>query len=81
LSLLLRLASLRSLTRRPSQIVLSIMGVALGVCVVVAVDLAAGSARSAFALSSAVGWCQVAFAGSGKRGYVLAVVATPPSVE
>ena len=52
MSLLLRLASLRSLTRRPSQIVLSITGVALGVCVVVAVDLAAGSARSAFALST-----------------------------
>jgi putative ABC transport system permease protein len=52
LSLLLRLASLRSLTRRPSQIVLSILGVALGVCVVVAVDLAAGSARRAFELST-----------------------------
>ena len=42
----------------------------------------AGSrARRARAVSSAVGRCQVARAGSGKRGLGFAVVATPPSVE
>ena len=39
------------------------------------------SARSDRAVSSAVGLCQVASAGSGKRGFALAQVATPPKVE
>ena len=39
------------------------------------------SARNARAVSSAVGRCQVAIAGSGKRQFVFEVVATPPRVE
>ena len=39
------------------------------------------SARSAFADSSAVGRCQVAMYGSGKRQFAFAEVATPPRVE
>ena len=39
------------------------------------------SARSAFAVSSAVGRCQVAMYGSGKRQFAFAEVATPPRVE
>jgi putative ABC transport system permease protein len=49
--LLLR-TSLRYLLRHPWQLVLSILGVALGVAVVVAIDLANGSASRAFALST-----------------------------
>jgi len=45
----LRRASLRSLTRHPWQIGLSVIGIALGVAVVLAVDLANTSARDAFA--------------------------------
>lgn len=46
-------ASLRHLLRHPWHLVLSVIGVALGVAVVVAVDLATGSARRAFDLSAA----------------------------
>jgi putative ABC transport system permease protein len=49
---LLWLASLRQMLRRPGQMVLAIVGVALGVAVVVAVDLASGSAGRAFELST-----------------------------
>ncbi len=45
-------ASRRYLTRHPAQIGLAILGVALGVAVVVAVDLANASATRAFALST-----------------------------
>lgn len=44
--------SLRYLARHPWQTVLSILGVALGVAVVVAIDLVNHSARSAFMLSA-----------------------------
>lgn len=44
-------ASRRFLTRHPWQLVLSVIGIALGVAVVVAVDLANSSAREAFRLS------------------------------
>jgi putative ABC transport system permease protein len=46
----LRRASLRSLTRHPWQTGLSVVGIALGVAVVLAVDLANTTARDAFAL-------------------------------
>ncbi len=49
---LLALASLRSLVRHPWQIALSILGVALGVAVVVGIDLASVSALRAFELSA-----------------------------
>ncbi|WP_455205955.1 FtsX-like permease family protein [Kaarinaea lacus] len=42
----------RHYTRHPWQIILSIFGIALGVAVVVAVDLASSSAQKAFELSS-----------------------------
>ncbi len=45
-------ASLRYLTRHPAQIGLATLGVALGVAVVVAVDLANASATRAFTLST-----------------------------
>jgi putative ABC transport system permease protein len=45
-------ASLRQMQRRPGQVVLAIVGVALGVAVVAAVDLASGSAGRAFELST-----------------------------
>ena len=45
-------ASLRHLLRHPWQAGLSILGIALGVAVVVSVDLASGSARRAFGLSA-----------------------------
>jgi putative ABC transport system permease protein len=45
-------SSLRHFTRHPWQGTLAVVGIALGVAVVVAVDLATGSARLAFALSS-----------------------------
>ncbi len=48
---LLRRASLRHLTRHPAQLALLVLGVALGVAVVVAIDLANTSARRAFTLS------------------------------
>ncbi len=48
---ILWLASLRHLKRHPLQMALSILGIALGVAVVVAVDLANESARRAFDLS------------------------------
>jgi putative ABC transport system permease protein len=49
---LLYRSSLRYLTRHPWQIGLAVLGVALGVAVVVAVDLANGSALLAFDLST-----------------------------
>lgn len=51
--LTLLLASLRYLLRHPGQLLLSIVGIALGVAVVVAIDLAKESARRAFDLSAA----------------------------
>jgi putative ABC transport system permease protein len=48
----LLLTSLRHLLRHPWQVGLAILGVALGVAVVVAIDLANESARRAFALST-----------------------------
>lgn len=52
MSQLLAIASLRGLTRHPWQIALSILGVALGVAVVIGIDLASASARRAFGLSA-----------------------------
>ena len=49
--LLLR-SSLRHLRRHPGQLVLAVTGVALGVAVVVSVDLANASAGRAFALAT-----------------------------
>jgi hypothetical protein len=43
-------------------------------------SLAGSRARNARALSSSIGRCQEKSA-SGQRGYTLAEVATPPSVE
>ncbi len=48
----LLLASVRHLTRHPWQAGLAIVGIALGVAVVVSVDLASESARRAFALAA-----------------------------
>ncbi len=48
----LRRASLRHLLRHPWQAGLSVLGIALGVAVVLAIDLAIGSARRAFTLST-----------------------------
>ncbi len=48
---LMRRASARFYTRNPWQLVLAIAGIAMGVAVVVAVDLANASARQAFRLS------------------------------
>jgi putative ABC transport system permease protein len=45
-------ASLRHLARHPWQIGLSVLGVALGVAVALSIDLATGSARRAFELST-----------------------------
>jgi putative ABC transport system permease protein len=45
-------ASVRHLRRHPGQAALSVLGIALGVAVVVSVDLAATSARRAFTLSA-----------------------------
>ena len=45
-------ASLRHLLRHPWQLVLAVLGVALGVAVVVGIDVANGSAQRAFELSS-----------------------------
>ncbi|HEY6323208.1 MAG TPA: ABC transporter permease, partial [Thermoanaerobaculia bacterium] len=47
-------ASLRQMLRRPGQVTLAIVGVALGVAVVVGVDLASRSAERAFQLSTEV---------------------------
>src|SRR5512145_599283 len=44
--------SLRHLLKHPWQVGLAILGVALGVAVVVSIDLANGSAKRAFALST-----------------------------
>ncbi len=44
--------SLRRLRRRPFQTILLVLGVAIGVAMMVSIDLANGSARRAFALSS-----------------------------
>ncbi len=52
MSVLLLRASLRSLRRHPWQAALSILGVAVGVAVVVGIDLANDSARRAFDLST-----------------------------
>ena len=49
---LIRRNSWRYLLRHPAQMLLAILGVALGVAVVVSIDLANGSARRAFELSS-----------------------------
>lgn len=49
---LVRRSSRRYLTRHPWQIALTVLGIALGVAVVVAVDLAQASARRAFELST-----------------------------
>jgi putative ABC transport system permease protein len=51
MSSLLRRATLRDLVRHPWQTWLSVLGIALGVAVVVAVDVANRSAQTAFALS------------------------------
>lgn len=45
-------ASLRYLARHPAQIALSLLGIALGVAVVVGIELASASAKRAFELSS-----------------------------
>jgi putative ABC transport system permease protein len=45
-------AGLRQLIRRPAQLLLAIAGVALGVAVVIAVDLASSSAERAFGLAT-----------------------------
>ena len=45
-------ASVRHLWRHPWQAALSVLGIALGVAVVVSVDLSSASARRAFALSA-----------------------------
>ena len=45
-------ASVRHLLRHPWQAALSVLGIALGVAVVVSVDLSSASARRAFALSA-----------------------------
>jgi putative ABC transport system permease protein len=52
MSRLLRRSSLRHWQRHPVQLMLAILGIALGVAIVVSVDLATGSARRAFELSS-----------------------------
>ena len=52
MSRLLRRSSVRHWQRHPVQLVLAILGIALGVAIVVSVDLATGSARRAFELSS-----------------------------
>ena len=49
---LLHLATLRFLLRHPSQIILTTLGVALGVAVVVSIDLAIQSSREAFRIST-----------------------------
>ena len=49
---LLHLASLRFLLRHPSQIILTTLGVALGVAVMVSIDLAIQSSREAFRIST-----------------------------
>ena len=49
---LLRISSFRYLLKHPLLMALSILGVALGVAVVVAIDLANTSATEAFRLSS-----------------------------
>jgi len=46
------LLALRHSTRHPIQSLLLILGVALGVAMIVAIDLANGSASQAFALST-----------------------------
>ena len=45
-------ASARHLARHPWQAALSVLGIALGVAVVVSIDLASESARRAFALAA-----------------------------
>ena len=52
MTVLLGRASLRALSRHPWQIVLALVGVALGVAIVVAIDLANQSARRSFTLST-----------------------------
>ena len=51
MSAILWLSSLRYLIRHPGQVGLSVLGVALGVAVVVSIDLANQSAKRAFSLS------------------------------
>ena len=51
MSRLVRHAALRFYLRHPAQLVLAIAGIALGVAVVVAIDLANGTALRAFELS------------------------------
>src|SRR6516162_6077655 len=50
---LLHAASLRHLLRHPAQLLLALLGLALGVGTIVAVDLATASSRRAFELSLA----------------------------
>ena len=52
MSRLLRRASLRDLARRPAHFLLAVAGVALGVAVVLGIELSIGSARSAFDFSA-----------------------------
>ncbi|MCC6669592.1 MAG: ABC transporter permease [Planctomycetes bacterium] len=52
MNVLLLRSGLRHLLRHPGQVGLSLLGIALGVAVVLAVDVASGSARRAFQLSS-----------------------------
>ena len=47
----LRAASVRHLLRHPAQLALALVGLALGVGTIVAVDIATASARRAFELS------------------------------
>ena len=47
----LRAASVRHLLRHPAQLTLALVGLALGVGTIVAVDIATASARRAFELS------------------------------
>jgi hypothetical protein len=53
MNLLLLRTGFRHLRRRPLQSLLCVLGIALGVAVVVAIDLANASASRAFALSTA----------------------------
>jgi len=65
----LRAASLRHLLRHPAQLALALVGLALGVGTIVAVDVATASARRAFELSlQAVNGAATHQVGGGPRG-------------
>ncbi len=49
----LTVSGFRFLSRQPTQLLLSLLGIALGVAAVISIDLANGSARRAFELSAA----------------------------